>query len=66
MAFKYFCAYRYIRRGDVVDGNTVISSEAPILTAAHIRETEVMLAKEVGVAVSELGLTSISLLGEAI
>jgi hypothetical protein len=64
MAYKYFCAYRYNRRGNVFDGNTVVTSDRPILTADHIRDTEKMIATELGVAVSDFGLTSVSLLGE--
>ena len=55
----YFLVFRYMRRGEVHDGNTVMSFERPIATESDIRSIEAELATERGVDAGELGLTNL-------
>ena len=57
----YFLCYRYIepRRGDVVDGNTVVHLSGTIQAESEVRELEASIADGLGFDAAALGLTNI-------
>jgi c-di-GMP-related signal transduction protein len=57
----YFLVYRYLepRRGDIIDGNTVIDLNAAIADESDVRQVEAMIADDLGIDSKLLGLINL-------